>query len=76
MSKEQQGKKISADLRAKVIGVYLGCLSYRQTAKLVGIAPNSVKNIIKKEKKTNAKNFAKLCTELYKNRKDTDRYPG
>lgn len=66
MSKWKQGKKLNEDIRKQVLGVYLGCLNYNLTAKLVGIAPNSVKNIVETERKKNPKEFAKLCTKLYK----------
>ena len=66
MSKWRQGKKLNEDIRKQVIGVYLGCLNYNLTARLVGIAPNSVKNIVRNERKKNPKDFAKLCTKLYK----------
>lgn len=66
MSKWQQGKKLNEDIRKQVIGVYLGCLNYNLTARLTGIAPNSVKNIVRKEREKKPKDFAKLCTKLYK----------
>ena len=61
-----QGKKLDENLRKQVIGVYLGCLNYNLTARLVGIAPNSVKNIIEREKKQNPKEWAKTLTRVYK----------
>ena len=61
-----QGKKINERDRQLVIGVYLGCLNYNLTARLTGIATNSVKNIVKKERQKDPKNFAKLCTKLQK----------
>ena len=64
--KKQQGKKLDADFRQKVIAVYLGCLNYNKTARLCNIAPNSVKNIVARERKNNPKHFAKLCTNYYK----------
>ena len=66
MSKWTQGKKLNEDIRKQVIGTYLGCLNYNLTARLTGIAPNSVKNIVKQEQENNPRNFAKLCTKLYK----------
>ena len=61
-----QGKKLNENVRKQVIGVYLGCLNYNLTARLTGIAPNSVKNIIEKEKKQNPKEWAKTLTRVYK----------
>ena len=61
-----QGKKLNENVRKQVIGVYLGCLNYNLTARLTGIAPNSVKNIIEKEKKKNPKEWAKTLTKVYK----------
>lgn len=61
-----QGKKLNESVRKQVIGVYLGCLNYNLTARLVGIAPNSVKNIIEREKKQNPKEWAKTLTKVYK----------
>ena len=55
-----QGKKLNENVRKQVIGVYLGCLNYNLTARLTGIAPNSVKNIIEKEKKKNPKEWTKV----------------
>lgn len=61
-----QGQKISEEKRKEVIGTYLGCLNYSLTSRLTGIAPNSVKNIINKERTKKPKDFAKLCTKNYK----------
>lgn len=61
-----QGKKLNESVRKQVIGVYLGCLNYNLTARLTGIAPNSVKNIIEREKKKNPKEWAKTLTKVYK----------
>lgn len=61
-----QGKKLNENVRKQVIGVYLGCLNYNLTARLTGIAPNSVKNIIEREKKKNPKEWAKTLTKVYK----------
>ena len=61
-----QGKKLDENVRKQVIGVYLGCLNYNLTARLTGIAPNSVKNIIQREKKQNPKEWAKTLTRVYK----------
>lgn len=61
-----QGKKLNENVRKQVIGVYLGCLNYNLTARLLGIAPNSVKNIIEREKRKNPKEWAKILTKVYK----------
>lgn len=63
---KKQGKKISEEKRQIVIGTYLGCLNYNLTARITGIAPNSVKNIVREYRKKNPKNFAKLCTKIQK----------
>lgn len=66
MSKKQQGKKFNDTFRQEVLGVYLGCLNYNLTARTFNIATNSVKNIVRQERKKDPKNFAKLCTKNYK----------
>lgn len=66
MSREHQGKKYDPIKREAVLGVYLGCLNYNLTSRLTGLAPNSVKNIVREEKKKDPKKFAKLCTKNYK----------
>lgn len=66
MSKKQQGKKFNDTFRQEVLGVYLGCLNYNLTARTFNIATNSVKNIVRQERKRDPKNFAKLCTKNYK----------
>lgn len=66
MSKKQQGKKFNDTFRQEVLGVYLGCLNYNLTARTFNIATNSVKNIVRQERKKDPRNFAKLCTKNYK----------
>ena len=61
-----QGKKIDENAKKVVIGAYLGCLNYNLTARLTGVAPNSVKNIIEREKKEHPKEWAKTLTKAYK----------
>ena len=63
---KQQGKKFNDTFRQEVLGVYLGCLNYNLTARVFNIAPNSVKNIVRQERKKDPRNFAKLCTKNYK----------
>lgn len=47
----------------EIIASYALTNSYNKTAKDVKVSPNTVKNVIKKQKETNSEEFAKVCEE-------------
>ena len=66
MSKDHKGKKYNPIDRSRALGVYLACLNYKETSRITGLAPNTIKNIVNEEKEKNPLNLAKACTNLYK----------
>jgi predicted HTH domain antitoxin len=58
-----RGVKTDNQKIADIVASYALTNSYNKTSKEVGVSSNTVKNIINKQKKENAEEFAKVCKE-------------
>lgn len=58
-----RGSKVDNEKIQEIIASYALTNNYNKTAKEVGVAANTVKNVINKQKEENPEEYAKVCEE-------------